>query len=32
MEESQELEYRDISNHPGADKLSCGDECVAASE
>ena len=32
MEESQELEYKDISNSPGVDKLSCDDECVAVNE
>lgn len=32
MEESQELEYKDISNSPGVNKLSCDDECVAVNE
>lgn len=32
MEESQELEYRDIPYSPGIEKLSCDDDCMTVNE
>lgn len=32
LEESQELEYKGISNSPGVNKPSCDEECVAVNE
>lgn len=32
MEESQELEYKDISNSPGVNKSSCDEESVTMNE
>lgn len=32
MEESQELEYKDISNSPGVNKSACDEESVTMNE